>query len=287
MNIYSTSVLFRSLIYKRSNLCCSIRIFSSKNDINKEIDSRIKIQDYDVNKVSKDDLNWRWSVNDENKEYFKSLRLFYTDSNNVEIVKALQTPLDLSFSGIKNWLTRKNKQREISEQTYNPERNEVLGNELAAAHFVVFRGGAVKFHGDDKWIKADEYKNYNLPEYYVRNKYIEAIDCSDTDIYYEGLQNFRDVKHLKWLSLNDCQDIDDWCIDTICAAHYKTLVYLDLRNCRNITERGLTALWKMKKLKLLFLDDVIRSTEFEMTVLLLQEQLPQLEIRVGEFAEDD
>ncbi|XP_045464929.1 distal membrane-arm assembly complex protein 2 [Harmonia axyridis] len=288
MNFYSKTDLFRWFIYNECNIWRNFKVAFSKDVANKEIASQMKVpDDYDVSKVTKEDLKWREYPHEENKQYFKSLRVFYQDTNNVEVVKSLQTPFDYSFEGIRKWWKKINIAKKKFEQSYLQDRNKILGNELAAAHFIVYRGGAIKFHGDDVWIKADENKNYNLPEYYVRNKYIEAIDCTNTDIYYEALQNFQELKFLKWLSLNDCENLDDWCIDTICGAHYKSLVYLDLRNCPNITERGLVALWKMEKLKILYLDDILRSTQYEMTVLLLQEYLPQLEIKVGDFAEDD
>lgn len=44
-----------------------------------------------------------------------------------------------------------------------PERHLILGPDLAAAHFIVSRGGAVKFLHDDLWHKMDDKSNYILP----------------------------------------------------------------------------------------------------------------------------
>lgn len=44
-----------------------------------------------------------------------------------------------------------------------PERHLILGNDLAAAHFIVSRGGSVKFLNDDEWHKMDEKLDYVLP----------------------------------------------------------------------------------------------------------------------------
>lgn len=38
-----------------------------------------------------------------------------------------------------------------------PERLLFLGPDLAAAHFLVHRGAAVKFVGDDNWYKKDKW----------------------------------------------------------------------------------------------------------------------------------
>ncbi|KAL3275569.1 hypothetical protein HHI36_020325 [Cryptolaemus montrouzieri] len=237
--------------------------------------------------ISKKDYEWRKSWTEETTHYFKTLRIFYTERNNVEVARWLQAPISFSPSSILNWLKNKEKQKDIIMQSYIPERNRILGNELAAAHFVVYRGGAVKFHSQDNWIKADENGEYSLPENYVRNDYLEAIDCSNMTLYYEGLQNLRNLQRVNWLSINGCENIDDWGLDHIVGSFYKTLFYLDLRNCPSITEKGLTALWKMENLKILYLDDILRTNEYEMTILMLQDHLPHLEIKVGDFAEDD
>lgn len=154
-----------------------------------------------------------------------------------------------------------------------------LGNELAAAHFIVHRGGAVKFHGEKKWIQQDADGDYKLPRFYESGKVLEAIDFSGTNIYYEGLVNFRGLQNVQWLSFNNCKNIDDWCVDRISAMFKDTVVYLDLRNCTEITHRGLCALYKMLELKILLIDNLYVTESFELTGLLLQEVNPKLDIR--------
>ena len=76
-----------------------------------------------------------------------------------------------------------------------PERLETLGPDLATAHFVVARHGAVKFEGSNQWISmsknSDGGKYQNLlptvPSYDIR---LEAVDMSDTDMMYISLDNF-------------------------------------------------------------------------------------------------
>lgn len=155
----------------------------------------------------------------------------------------------------------------------------MLGNELAAAHFIVYRNGAVKFFGDDKWIRADSFGNYSLPVHYDGSKVVEALDCSKMELYYEGFSNLRDLRRLQWLSLQECETIDDWCLDKISHLYRDTLVYLDLRDCPNYTFRGLGALYKMNQLKILLVDDIQVNRSFEMTCLMLQDLNPSLDIR--------
>lgn len=142
---------------------------------------------------------------------------------------------------------------------------------MAAAHFIVHRGGAVKFHNDDNWIKADEHGNYILPDKYKSGMYLQAIDCTNIKLRYEGLANLRNLKNLEWLSLNNCQLLDDFAMDVIAHIFAHSLIYLDLRDCIKITDRGLGALYKMPHLKILYLDDFLKDTKYEMTCLLLEE----------------
>ena len=69
----------------------------------------------------------------------------------------------------------------------------MLGPDLASAHFVVARRGAVKFVGSDRWIskQAGDGKVQNLlPSMPSDDIRLEAIDMSDTDMMYVSLDNF-------------------------------------------------------------------------------------------------
>lgn len=102
--------------------------------------------------------------------------------------------------------------------SYDPRRHRMLGNELAAAHVIVARGGKVKFMGQDTWV-TDYRKDAKpgvpeedlpvmklelctLPVNYDARYRLEAIDASGVELFYEGLENFGmqtchfDVIHL-------------------------------------------------------------------------------------------
>lgn len=270
-----------NFLLQHCKLCSSQNINegnSSKN-LQKKEDTKIVPETLDQKHVSKEDMKWRTSWHQKEGEYYSFLKVFYKEDNNRSVLQRLQAPIDLSPTSIKKWWARKNEERDTILQTYIPQRNQVLGNELAAAHFIVHRGGSVKFFNEDKWIKADENNEYSLPRFYEEGKVLEAIDCTDMNLIYEGLQNLRDLKRVEWLSLNGCEKIDDWCMDRISSIFNHSLVYLDLRHCPNITYRGIGALYKMRNLKILYLDDFLRSTSYEMTCLLLQDANPELDIR--------
>ena len=108
---------------------------------------------------------------------------------------------------------------------YIAERHLFLGPDLAAAHFLVHRGAAIKFVGDDTWYRRDEKGNYELPgtkvpgeprscrhvvDAFFAGLYLEAIDASGTELVFEGFDNMIELKSLRLLRLADCPYIDDW-----------------------------------------------------------------------------
>lgn len=109
--------------------------------------------------------------------------------------------------------------------------------------------------------------------------YLQAIDCTGMTLKYEGLDNLRGLRNVEWLSLNGCQYMEDFCMDTISNIFSHSLLYLDLRNCLNITERGIGALYKMPHLKMLYLDDMLKDTRYELTCLFLEELNPALQVK--------
>jgi len=72
------------------------------------------------------------------------------------------------------------------------ERHETLGPDLATAHFVVARRGAVKFEGSDRWISKNSGDSSHklLPTMPSKDLRLEAVDVSDTDMMYLSLDNF-------------------------------------------------------------------------------------------------
>jgi hypothetical protein len=53
-------------------------------------------------------------------------------------------PIDLSPKSIQKWYQNKKINHEKQMQSFIPERLAILGNDLAAAHFIVYRGGAIR-----------------------------------------------------------------------------------------------------------------------------------------------
>lgn len=95
---------------------------------------------------SKIKLKWRTPYNERENEWYSKFKTFAPDKNeNTDIIAFLQQPIDLSFKAMQDRKERKRVSTEKFMQQFITERHEILGNDLAAAHFLVHRGGSVKY----------------------------------------------------------------------------------------------------------------------------------------------
>lgn len=182
---------------------------------------------------------------------------------------------DFSLINVVKWLKYHKTEFTKCSQSFDPERHEILGADLATAHFLVYRGGRVRFKGNSYWTERDEKGSYQLPNTYDPYYIIEAVDVNGFDMYYEGLSNLCGLMKLKWLSLKDCKNIDDWGLDKI-SAEFPELEYLDISGCEKITERGLECLYRMTNLKKLIVTNHHKSVSFELSCFMLEDCTPGL-----------
>lgn len=119
---------------------------------------------------------------------------------------------------------------------------------------------------------------YELPSRFDPNWVIQDIICQNVQLFYEGLQNMRRLFGLKTLSFKNVKNFDDWYLDRVAGNEYDNLEVLDISGT-DVTAYGLTAIPKIPSLRLLILSDIKRSVVFELTLILLQDQMPHLEIR--------
>ncbi|CAL2035348.1 unnamed protein product [Caenorhabditis brenneri] len=185
--------------------------------------------------------------------------------------------VDHSIDNIKRYRRYKNFQHMQYDQRVIPERLLFLGPDLSAAHFLVHRGAAVKFVGDDNWYKKDKWNRYSLPGRKVDNLFIEAIDASGTQIMFEGLENLENLQHLRLLRLANCEFIDDWSIGRI-GGILPNLEMLDLSGCHRISSKGLMGLKNSKKLKFLRLEGLSDIKNIGKSALILEDLLPNLQV---------
>ncbi|XP_008551783.1 distal membrane-arm assembly complex protein 2 [Microplitis demolitor] len=163
------------------------------------------------------------------------------------------------------------------DQKYLIERNQVLGNDLAAVHFVVYRKGKFRKKGEtEMW----DISNLDvIPNTYQPDWYVDEIDVSNTDIVYEGIENFKHLKWLKKLTFKNCKHFDDWCLDRVVGL-CPTIEYLDISECEKVTERGLEALYRAWNLKDLIVTDHYHNPAFELTCMMIEDCLPDLKIHI-------
>lgn len=91
-------------------------------------------------------MQWRTPVADKPGEWYSQFKLFAPEEDtNSKIITMLQQPLDLSPTALVQWYRDRNVKLEKLMQQFIPQRHQILGNDLAAAHFVVYRGGSVRF----------------------------------------------------------------------------------------------------------------------------------------------
>lgn len=187
---------------------------------------------------------------------------------------------DWTMKNIFSWYKRKRVQFHKYNQQYNVNRVKILGSDLGVAHFVVYRGGAIRFRGQENFIRwTDKKKEYyaNLPETYDPNYFVEAIDVSDLMIYYEGIENFKNLYKLKWLSLRNNPVLDNWCLDYIGHA-IPNLEYLDISSCPQITGAGIAGLQKLTQLKVLVINS--NNIEIQMACFALEDIIPGLFVSI-------
>ena len=94
-------------------------------------------------------------------------------------------------------MRKKSYQSLVVSQVFLRERLQALGPDLAAAHFLCHRNCKVRFRGHDHWTEIEADGTLNVPALYVAGWYIEAVEASTANLVYEGLQNFRNLEHLK------------------------------------------------------------------------------------------
>lgn len=135
-------------------------------------------------------------------------------------------------------------------------------------------------------MKKNDNDEYDLPKVYDPNYTLDAIKADNMELYYEGLENLRRLNHLKYLSLRNVKQFDDWCMDRICGHQYDRIEILDVSST-SITANALTAVPKLRSLKAIVMDLNDRSIEFELACSLLEEVMPHLKILNSVDVHDD
>lgn len=94
---------------------------------------------------SRERLKWRTPYNERDTEWYSKFKVFAPNKNeDTDFIAFMQQPLDFSMTSIRAKNERKRIKTEKYMQQFIPDRHQMLGNDLATAHFLVHRGGSVK-----------------------------------------------------------------------------------------------------------------------------------------------
>lgn len=106
-----------------------------------EVPSFKPISETRAKKISEDKkrLEWRQNFKDMPIFYKSKLSVFDSEENGHSSLEAIAQPIDISAKGVKRWWSNYKVRKERFLQQFIPERHEILGNDLAAAHFLLFR----------------------------------------------------------------------------------------------------------------------------------------------------
>lgn len=114
-------------------------------------------------------------------------------------------------------------------------------------------------------------------------RHVEAIDAAEAMLVYEGLQNLRNLHHLKELDLSYCPHIDEWCMDRITGEFHHTLEHLNISGCINVNWNALEVVWRCSKLKVLVIKDMDHIQDLPLICLMLLDVIPGLKIMGAEY----
>lgn len=97
--------------------------------------------------AAKETLKWRRPYSEVEGVWSSKFKVFSKDRNDMDtgMIAFIQQPFDFSLKARREKRERKRVADERFMQQFVPERHQMLGNDLAAAHFLVHRGGAVKY----------------------------------------------------------------------------------------------------------------------------------------------
>ena len=137
----------------------------------------------------------------------------------------------------------------VAFNQYDNARVKSVGTDTAAAEWIVKNECWVRGAGQTAWIK-----DYNgLSSCYGGRFKLTNIEAVDIDITSGGCKHFDELKHLKYLNLRDCVNIDDSGFRVICRNCWHSLQHLDIAGT-SISIQGLELINDFKTLKTLKYD---------------------------------
>ncbi|CAK9833763.1 Distal membrane-arm assembly complex protein 2 [Anthophora retusa] len=188
----------------------------------------------------------------------------------------------LTFN-LKEWWQHKKDEFVQMMEDDQYKRHVKLGPDVAAAKFVIYFGGKVRFQNHSEWLhKTKTHEISKLPTEYDTTYVLEELDLNGYPLRFEHLHFISGLYYLKKLNLRGCKSIDDWALDKI-STEYPSLEHLDISECENVTEKGLEALYRMPNLKKLTTTNFYGTAAFDLTCFMLEDVNPYLTCEVQQM----
>ncbi|KAJ8930619.1 hypothetical protein NQ314_016532 [Rhamnusium bicolor] len=155
------------------------------------------------------------------------------------------------------------------------DRTKQFGPDRTCAEWILRNGGAVK------WVNSGELViDYNeLPREGTVLR-LQEIDASDSSIMHNGFAHFKGCEYVRKIIFHKCNYLEDSAFSELYYLK-KTLMFLQVSSCPNITEKGLLHLNVLSNLKELVMYDLQDVKNMDQVVAALKSSLPQCNIKVN------
>lgn len=154
------------------------------------------------------------------------------------------------------------------------DRRKQFGPDRTCAEWILRNGGAVKWTHSSQ-ILAD----YNQIPKEGTKLLLQEVDATDSSIMQNGFPHFQGCDHLIKLILHKCQYVDDRALPQLQYLK-KSLLYLQISSCPNITDKALLELHSLTNLKQLMLFDLVGVKDLQKTVQALKTSLALCNIEI-------
>lgn len=153
------------------------------------------------------------------------------------------------------------------------DRLKKFGPDRTCAEWILRNGGAIKFTNSEDFLR--DYNELPIEGTPVR---LTEVDASDTTILDVGFDHFKGCNHVTKVILHNCNSLENKALEKL-AFLSKTLLYLKISSCGNISDDGLLKLNILQKLKELLLIDLIAVKKKEHVSETLKSQMPNCNIQ--------
>lgn len=152
-------------------------------------------------------------------------------------------------------------------------RKKNFGSNRICAEWILRNGGTVK------WVNSSEVlSNYNELPKEGTMLHLQVIDASNSSIMHNGFAHFEGCNYITKVIFHKCNYLEDKAFEELYYLK-KSLLFLQVSSCPNISEKGLMHLHVLSKLKELIMFDLPSVKSKDNIVHILKNSLPQCNIK--------